>query len=188
MPSVSDLTTKFTDSTGQEWDLAVTWGTCLEHKRRTGHQLTDFVDPKSEFYQSLAGDLVYQIEFVLTVLDEQLKAHGITDEQFLARIRSGDDVAAVMGCVRVALANFSRSASRETILFAERQERAAQQKLHDQVVAKLESLTAAQTERVDQQIAELVATIALPPLPATSSGAPSGAGSESLDSEPTPND
>jgi hypothetical protein len=116
----------FTDSKGRSWSMLIGWGTFQRVKQRCGLDLNSLVPVKGmkpadhDAIVQRYHDLIYStVEFpsvVMVILESQMKAAGVTEDEFMDGFETPESVDSLIGAFRQALIDFIPDPLRKAIL------------------------------------------------------------------------
>lgn len=98
----------FTDGEGRNWTFAVTVLSVKRVKEQTGVDLLTLMDPGSDAFETLATDVVGLCDVMVAFLTDQLKAEGVSTEEFLRSLDSEEIVRSATRACMNAILSFSR--------------------------------------------------------------------------------
>jgi hypothetical protein len=153
-----------TDTKGRSWTIDIGWGTFRRIKDKCGIDLDALVPRKDMTEEEQRAtvqkylDLIYSsTDFppvLLCILDSQIKAAGITAEDFLDGFESSESIEAVTNAFRQGLSDFIRDPLQKlifqkTMLGVERAQKMATKRIDAETERILKKMETDLNERID---------------------------------------
>lgn len=134
--------TAFADTAGRRWVVTISYHTLKRVKAATGVEIAKFAANKFRKLGEMLGDIEKFIDVLFVCLEDQIRAAGLTDEDF-GRALGGDALEAAADAFVRAFADFSPSQARGPLLSLARKGREYAATVSKRAVEALERIDVA---------------------------------------------
>jgi len=158
-----DFSKNVTDTKGRAWNMEIGWGTFRRVKEKTGIDLDTFVPRKGMTKEDHTKaverflDLIYSsTDFppvLMTILDSQMKAAGVSEDDFMNSFESPQSITAITDAFRQALVDFIPDPLRKALFLKTQQGVARMQAMAmNRLDANTEAIIQAAERKLDKEI------------------------------------
>lgn len=159
-----DFPATLKDAKGRSWTLVIGWGTICRVKAACGIDLGSFAVRKDmteaqqqEVIERFLALIYSSTDFppvLMTILDSQMKAAGVSDADFMDGFESQESITAVTNAFRQALSDFTRDplarmAMQKMMQGVEKAQALAMKRMEQQTEAKMQEMEAMLNAKID---------------------------------------